>query len=656
MGSQVKGPSNLALLKMVPHQWPVALVVIWHIYSCLAYSLEVSARDLLSSGKAFLGQGQVPCEFWANRPNFIFQPVAPDMIWHIYSGQCCFKGVLGMDLLSSGDVALMMGQDPLSFEEIGQPSFFSRWLLMWFGTFTHSRPASRGMVVGTCHLQGRQSLPWGRSPVNFKQIGQPSFFSRRLPSWFGTFTHTYTAPWGMIVGTCHLQGRQPLSWWRSPLSFGQISLVVVFQGKSWDKGPSSLALPRMVHHQCQWLQMKFGTFTHTCTASQGIVVGTCHLQGRQPLPWQRSPVSFEQISQTSFFSRWLLMWFGTFTLGSAASQGMLISTCHLQGRQPLPWGRSPMSFGQIILGVVFQGKSWDKGPSSLALPRMVHHSWLAAPDVIWHIYSHLYCSSRDGDIHLPSRGEADPTMGQGPCEFRADQKNFIFQPVAPDVIWHIYSHLYCFSRDGGRDLPSSGGAVPTMGKVPCEFWADWPGCSFSGKELRQGSFQPCHAQDGASSMAGSSWRDLAHLLTPVLLSEGWWQGLAIFRGGSPYHGAGPLWVSSRSAKLHFSVGGSLCDLAHLLTPVLLIEGWWQGLVIFRGGSPYHGAGPLWVLSRSANLNFSAGGSWHDLAHLLGQCCLVEDGAIHLLSSGEVLSGLGKVPCKSPVECNICWRQ
>ena len=59
--------------------------------------------------------GQVPCEFRADRPNFTFQPVAPDMIWHIYSGQCCFKGVLIMDLLSSGNVAIMMGQVPCEF-------------------------------------------------------------------------------------------------------------------------------------------------------------------------------------------------------------------------------------------------------------------------------------------------------------------------------------------------------------------------------------------------------------------------------------------------------------------------------------------------------------------------------------------------------------
>ena len=61
-----------------------------------------------------------------------------------------------------------------------------------------------------------------------------------------------------------------------------------------------------------------------------------------------------------------------------------------------------------------------------------------------------------------------------------------------------------------------------MGKVPCQFRADRPGCTFSREELRQGSFQPCPAQDGASYMAGGLGCDLAHLLTPVLLLEGWW--------------------------------------------------------------------------------------------------------------------------------------
>ena len=148
--------------------------------------------------------------------------------------------------------------------------------------------------------------------------------------------------------------------------------------------------------------------------------------------------------------RRLWTWFGTFTHTCTAPQGMVVGTCHLQGRQPLPWGRSPVSFRQISLSLVFQGKSWDKGPSSLALPRIVHHQWFAAPNMIWHIYSHLYCSSRDGGRDLPSSGEAAPTMGQVPSDFWADRPTFIFQPAAPDVIWHIYSHLYCSLRDGGR--------------------------------------------------------------------------------------------------------------------------------------------------------------------------------------------------------------
>ena len=76
-----------------------------------------------------------------------------------------------------------------------------------------------------------------------------------------------------------------------------------------------------------------------------------------------------------------------------------------------------MSFRQIGLGSVFQGKSQDKGPSSLALSRMVHLPWPVAPDMIWHIYLHLYSSLRDGGRDLPSSGEAIPTMGQVPCKF-----------------------------------------------------------------------------------------------------------------------------------------------------------------------------------------------------------------------------------------------
>ena len=81
--------------------------------------------------------------------------------------------------------------------------------------------------------------------------------------------------------------------------------------------------------------------------------------------------------------------------------------------------------------------------------------------------------------------------------------------------------MQCAMMDSGRDLPSSGKVVLSKGLVPCEFQADQrKGLVFIGK-LRKGSFQPCPAQDGASSMAGGSRRDLAHLLTPALLLKGW---------------------------------------------------------------------------------------------------------------------------------------
>ena len=149
---------------------------------------------------------------------------------------------------------------------------------------------------------------------------------------------------------------------------------------------------------------------------------------------------------------------------------MVVGTCHPQGRQPHP-GEDPL---------------WDLGRSA----------WVQ------------FFRGRAETRVLPA------LPFQGWCIIHGRQLLMWF--------WHIYSHLYCSSRDGGRDLPSSVEAAPTMGKVPCEFWADWPGLSFSGEELRQGSFQPCPYQDGASLMASGSGHNLAHLLTPALLLEGWW--------------------------------------------------------------------------------------------------------------------------------------
>ena len=96
--------------------------MIWHIYSGQCCFKGVLGMDLLSSGDVALTMGQVPCEFQEDQPNFIFQPVAPDMIWHVYSRQHCFKGVLGMDLPSLGDADFTMGQVPYEFQA-DRPTF-----------------------------------------------------------------------------------------------------------------------------------------------------------------------------------------------------------------------------------------------------------------------------------------------------------------------------------------------------------------------------------------------------------------------------------------------------------------------------------------------------------------------------------------------------
>ena len=74
--------------------------------------------DLPYSEEIALTMGQVPCEFQVDWPWFIFQEkfrAAPDVIWHIYLGQYCFKGDGDMYLPSSGEIALTMGQVPCEF-------------------------------------------------------------------------------------------------------------------------------------------------------------------------------------------------------------------------------------------------------------------------------------------------------------------------------------------------------------------------------------------------------------------------------------------------------------------------------------------------------------------------------------------------------------
>ena len=94
---------------------------------------------------------------------------APDVIWHIYSGQHCFQGVGGVGLPSSGDDALTMAQVPSEFRA-NRPTF------VFQGKMSRGSAAPRGLGVWACRLQGVMSYPWPRSPVSFEPIGQPSFF------------------------------------------------------------------------------------------------------------------------------------------------------------------------------------------------------------------------------------------------------------------------------------------------------------------------------------------------------------------------------------------------------------------------------------------------------------------------------------------------
>ena len=101
------------------------------------------------------------------------RPAAPDVIWHICSGQHCFQGVAGMDLPSSGDATLNLAQVPSEFRA-NRPTFIFQ------GKMSRGSTASRGVGVWSCRLQGVMPYPWARSPVSFEWIGQPLFFRGKL--------------------------------------------------------------------------------------------------------------------------------------------------------------------------------------------------------------------------------------------------------------------------------------------------------------------------------------------------------------------------------------------------------------------------------------------------------------------------------------------
>ena len=169
-----------------------------------------------------------------------------------------------------------------------------------------------------------------------------------------------------------------------------------------------------------------------------------------------------------------------------------------------------------------------------------------------------------------------------------------YWPAVPDVIWHIYSHLECSMGDGGRQLPSSEEAALMMGQVPCEFWADWPRLSFLGKaELRGLPALPC---PGWCLINGQwlwmwfgtfthAWPAPWRIVLGTYHIQGRW---SLVRGrfpvsfkqiglGSVFRGIWTKGLSSPAPPDSWgwcTAGSSICNLAHLLAPVLLLKGGW----------------------------------------------------------------------------------
>ena len=88
------------------------------------------------------------------------------MIWHIYSGQRCFQGVGGMDLPSSGDASLIIPQVPSEFRA-NRPTF------VFQGKMSRASAAPRGLGVPS---SGGDVLPMAKVPWSFEPIGQPAVF------------------------------------------------------------------------------------------------------------------------------------------------------------------------------------------------------------------------------------------------------------------------------------------------------------------------------------------------------------------------------------------------------------------------------------------------------------------------------------------------
>ena len=125
-------------------------------------------------------------------------------------------------------------------------------------------------------------------------------------------------------------------------------------------------------------------------------------------------------------------------------------------------------------------------------------------------------------MDLPSSGDVTLTLAEVPSEFRANRPTFVFQGKM--------SRASAAPRGLGVWSCRLQGVMPSpWARSPVSFeWIGQP-LFFRGK-LRQGAWQPSPAEDGGSSAAGGSGRDLAHLLRAAQLPGGLGYGPAVFRG------------------------------------------------------------------------------------------------------------------------------
>ena len=148
----------------------------------------------------------------------------------------------------------LQGMLPSPWPQVPSEFRANRPTFVFQGKMSRGSAAPRGLGVWACRLQGVMSYPWPRSPVSFEWIGQPSVFqgkvetSRRQPTSpaeDGGLVRRQAAPdviWHIYFGAALLpggcrcgpavfRGCLPSPWPRSPVSFERIGQPSFFRGK-----------------------------------------------------------------------------------------------------------------------------------------------------------------------------------------------------------------------------------------------------------------------------------------------------------------------------------------------------------------------------------------------------------------------------------------